>query len=396
MKNLTLRYTFTQFAFWAASTGAASFATTYLLKYGISSSTVGIMLAAAGLLSCLVQPILAGIADRSRRFLILKMLIGLSTLCVLCFCTQLLPNLPVILSGFFYMVGVWSSDAMLPLTNALYVSYNQRGYTVNYGAARGVGSAASALSSLVMGYVIAKLGNTWMVLLLVGFRLLCILILLSYPKIQKPEAVVNRTEKSRSIWAFFSSYRWYCASLVGVLFLGMFHAMTENYLIAIMGRFGGDSSHVGTALFISSMVGAPVIFCFQKVRKIFSDTLLLKIAACSFLLKAVLFFFARSILTIYLLQLLQMTSYAFLAPTQVYYAQAKVRQTDMVKGQAFSTAAYALGCSMGNFAGGQLLGLGVQAILMAGIGMTLAGTVILFATVTKSDLQSEAVCDRAL
>lgn len=73
-----------------------------------------------------------------------------------------------------------------------------------------------------------------------------------------------------------------------------------------------------------------------------------------------------------------------------------IRQTDMVKGQAFSTAAYALGCSMGNFAGGQLLGLGVQAILIAGIGMTLAGTVILFATVTKSDLQSEAVCDRAL
>ena len=396
MNHLTLRYSLTQFAFWAASTGAASFATTYLLKYGIPSSAVGTMLAAAGLLSCLVQPILAGIADRSRRFLILKMLIGLSTLCVLCFCAQLLPNLPVLLSGLFYMVGVWSSDAMIPLTNALYVSYNQRGYTVNYGAARGIGSAASALSSLVMGYVIAKLGNTWMILLLVGFRLLCILILLSYPKIQKPEAEVSRTEKSRSIWAFFSSYRWYCASLVGVLFLGMFHAMTENYLIAIMGRFGGDSSHVGTALFISSMVGAPVIFGFQKVRKFFSDTLLLKMAACSFLMKAVLFFFARSILTIYLLQLLQMTSYAFLAPTQVYYAQAKVRQADMVKGQAFSTAAYALGCSMGNFAGGQLLGLGVQAILIAGIGMTLAGTVILFATVTKSDLQSEAVCDRAL
>ena len=87
MNNLTLRYCLTQFAFWAASTGAASFATTYLLKYGISSSAVGTMLAAAGLLSCLVQPILAGIADRSRRFLILKMLIGLSTLCVLCFCT---------------------------------------------------------------------------------------------------------------------------------------------------------------------------------------------------------------------------------------------------------------------------------------------------------------------
>ena len=57
----------------------------------------------------------------------------------------------------------------------------------------------------------------------------------------------------------------------------------------------------------------------------------------------------------------------------------------MVKGQAFSTAAYALGCSAGNFAGGQLLGFGVGAILIAGIIMTLIGTILLFTTVTKSD-----------
>lgn len=282
---------------------------------------------------------------------------------------------------------------MIPLTNALYVSYNQMGYTVNYGAARGIGSAASAISSLVLGYVIAKIGSTWMVLILIGFRLLCIFILLGYPKIDKPEMVVSRAEKSCSIRAFFFSYRWYCTSLVGVLFLGMYHAMTENYMIAIMEQFGGDSSHVGTALSISSMVGAPVIFCFQKVRRVFSDTQLLRIAACSFFLKAVLFYFARSIMAIYLLQLLQITSYAFLAPTQVYYAQVKVRQTDMVKGQAFSTAAYALGCSIGNFTGGQLLGLGVQTILLAGIGMALAGTVVLFTTVTKSDLKCEALYD---
>ena len=388
MKNLTLRYSLTQFTFWAATTGAASFATTYLLKCGISSGVVGAMLAAAGFLSCLSQPILAGIADRSQRFLILRMLIGMSVLCVLCFCVQLFPHIPVIASGLCYMVGVWSSDAMIPLTNALYVSYNQMSYTVNYGVARGIGSAASALSSLVLGYVIAKMGSTWMVLLLIGFRLLCIFILLGYPIIEKLETVVSRAEKSCSIQAFFFSYRWYCASLAGVLFLGMYHAMTENYMIAIMERFGGDSSHVGTALFISSMVGAPVIFCFQKIRNVFSDTHLLRIAACSFLLKAVLFYFAKSIMAIYLLQLLQITSYAFLAPTQVYYAQAKVRQTDMVKGQAFSTAAYALGCSIGNFTGGQLLGLGVRAILLAGVGMALAGTVILFATVTKSDLNS--------
>lgn len=391
MKNLTLRYSLTQFTFWAASTGAASFAAAYLLKRGIPAGGVGTMLAAAGILSCFTQPILAGIADKSRRFLILKMLIGMSALCVLCFCVQLLPDIPPIVSGLFFAAGVWLSDAMIPLTNALYVSCCQAGCAVNYGVARGVGSAASALSSLALGYVLAQLGSAWMVLFLIGFRLLCIFILLGYPKIEKPEPAAGRGAKSCSVRTFLFRYRWYCASLAGVLFLGMYHAMTENYMIAVMERFGGDSGHVGAALFISSMVGAPVIFCFQKIRKIFSDTLLLRIAACSFLLKAVLFYFAGSITEIYLLQLLQISSYAFLAPTQVYYAQAKVRREDMVKGQAFGTAAYALGCSIGNFTGGQLLGLGVRAVLLAGIGMALAGTVILFATVTKSDLKGEAL-----
>lgn len=55
------------------------------------------------------------------------------------------------------------------------------------------------------------------------------------------------------------------------------------------------------------------------------------------------------------------------------------------KGQAFITAAYALGCSAGNFTGGQLLTFGVRAILIAGIIMALVGTVIIFSTVNKSD-----------
>ena len=44
--------------------------------------------------------------------------------------------------------------------------------------------------------------------------------------------------------------------LLGILLLGMFHAMTENYLIAIFERLGGGSSNVGVALFIPTVVEA--------------------------------------------------------------------------------------------------------------------------------------------
>lgn len=385
MKNLTLRYSATQFTYWAASSGAASFATTYLLTKGIPSGTVGIVLASAGLLSCLTQPFLASIVDNAKRFVLIKMLFIMSVLCCVCFSVQLIPQFPLFLAGVFYMISIWCSDAMVPLLNALSVAYQQAGFSIDYGVSRGIGSAATAISSLVLGFVIAKFGATWMILFLLGFRMVCMVVIVGYPKIQKETSVSEDMKESCSIPYFFSVYRWYCVSLLGILFLGMYHAMTENYLIAIMTALGGNSSHVGTALFISAMVGAPVIFCFSQIRKRISDTSLLKIAAVSFLLKAVLFYFAKDINTIYLLQLLQITSYAFLAPTQVYYANAKVRSCDMVKSQAFITAAYALGCSAGNFTGGQLLTFGVKAILIAGIIMALIGTVIIFSTVNKSD-----------
>lgn len=384
MKNLTVRYSFTQFTFWAASSGAASFAAAYLLERGVSSSYIGLLLAAAGLLSCLTQPILADAVDRSNQFLIIRVLISMSVICAICFGIQLFPALPTPIAGICYVAGIWSSDVIVPLLNALCVSYAQAGFSVDYGAARGIGSAASAISSLILGHVIARVGNVWMLLLLIFFRFLCILSLLGYPQIQKSMSTRETSDDSCSIRDFLLRYRWYCVSLIGILFLGMYHAMTENYMIAIIERLGGDSRHVGTALFISAMTGAPVIFCIQRVRKVFADTTLLKIAACSFLLKSILFCFAGSIEAIYFIQLLQATSYAFLAPTQVYYAQAKVRQADMVKGQAFITAAYALGCAGGNLIGGQLLNLGVEAVLTAGVGMTIFGTLILFLTVKKN------------
>ena len=389
--NLTIRYTLTQFTFWAASTGAASFATTYLLGCGVPTKIIGALLAAAGFLSCLTQPILAGIADKAKRFIVLKMMIRMSLLCVLCYSVQLIPDVPVVITGLFYMVGVWSSDAMIPFTNALCISYTQAGFSINYGAARGFGAAASAVSSLVLGFVIAQLGSTWMILLLVLFRLLSILVLLGYPQIDKTATSDDIDDCSCAIPEFFSRYRWYCVSLLGIAFLGMFLAMMENYLIAIMESLGGNSSHVGIALFISSMVAAPALFCFNKIREKIKDAHLLKIAALSFLIRAVCLYFARDIHTIYLLQLLHITSYGFMHPTQVYYANAKVSPADMVKGQAFITAAYALGCSVGNFTGGQLLGLSVDAILIAGIMMTLIGTIIIFTTVAKKDCLNEVM-----
>lgn len=378
MKKLTLRYSLSQFTYWAASTGATSFATAYMLGHGLPSALVGTLLAVSGLLSCISQPMIAAAMDKNKSFALPQVMLLISLLCGGCYCLLMLNTLPLRAVGLLYMLGIWSSDAMHPMLNALSVAYNSAGCRISYGPARALGSAASAISTLTLGYILADLGSGWMLAFIIFFRAMSIVVLLGYPRIEKAGVSSATGVSNCTAMEFLLRYKRFCITLLGVLFCGMFHAMTENYMIAIMGRLGGDSSHVGTALFIGSMCAAPAIFVFDRIRRYYRDSTLLKIGGLSFFAKAMLLYFAGSINTIYVLQLIQITSYVFLVPTLVYYAGAKVSEADMIKGQAFATAAYSLGCAAGNFAGGQLLGHGVESMLIAGIVMAGFGAVIVF------------------
>jgi PPP family 3-phenylpropionic acid transporter len=333
-----------------------------------------------------VQPILADRADRSGAQMINRYIVGLTVLCGACFTViQLLP-LPQWLFGLLYLMGVFTFDAMMPLLNSVCVAYNQQSYKINYGVGRGIGSFAYSLAALAIGKVIAGMGADWMIWIVLVLLAANVAVTLGYPRLDAQELREKQISECCSIPVFFKRYKWYCISLLGVMLLAMFHAMTENYLIKIMGRLGGDSGSVGVALFIATAIEMPVILWFDTVRKHIPDNRLLKLAGLSFLLKAVLFLIAPSVTSIYLIQLLQATSYSFLSPTQLYYANAKVQQADMVKGQAFITASYTLGCAIGNFTGGQLLAhFNVVTLLIAGIVMAAAGTLVLFLTVDRKD-----------
>jgi PPP family 3-phenylpropionic acid transporter len=209
---------------------------------------------------------------------------------------------------------------------------------------------------------------------------------LSYPSLVTTAGEEKKKNDCCSIPVFFRRYKWYCVSLLGVLLLGMFHAMTENYLIEIVTPLGGDSGTVGVALFVATAIEAVVLVYLDRIRSRISDNWLLKIAGLSFVLKSVLFLVAGNVMTIYIIQLLQATSYTFLSPIQMYYANNKIGAADMVKGQAFITASYTLGCAAGNFTGGQLLSaFGVRTLLLAGVAMAVAGTLVFFLTVEKKD-----------
>lgn len=385
-KSLTFQYTFHQMAYWATAAGVVSFATAFLLQQGFAASTVGILLASGNLLSCAFQPVLASWADRTGGNILKWMTLALTLISAACFASiQLLP-LPETMFGLLYLMGIFAFDTMNPLMNALNVSYMTNGYTINYGLSRGLGSLAYAFAALGIGKVMAGFGAQWMIWISLALLSINAAMTLSYPSLVTTVREKKESRDCCSVPVFFRRYKWYCVSLLGVMLLGMFHAMTENYLIEIVTPLGGDSGTVGVALFVATAIEAVFLVYLDKIRSRISDNWLLKIAGLSFVLKSVLFLAAGNVMTIYAIQLLQATSYTFLSPIQMYYANNKIRAADMVKGQAFITASYTLGCAAGNFAGGQLLSaFDVRTMLIAGIAMAVAGTAVFFLTVEKQD-----------
>lgn len=386
-KTLTFRYTLHQMAYWATAAGIVSFATAFLLGKGFAPSLVGTLLASGNLLSCIFQPILADRADRIGGNVIKWLTVGLTALCGACFLVIGIVPLGNGVMGFLYLTGVFFFDSMNPLMNAISVSYMHQGYRVNYGLGRGLGSLAYAFSALAIGEVMARMGGEWMIWISLGLLTANLAIAATYPDVRLSAIGKQEQQESCSALQFFGRYKWYCASLLGVMLLGMFHAMTENYLIEIVAPLGGDSGSVGVALFIATAIETVVIVRLDWIRSKLPDTWLLKIAGISFVLKSVLFLLAGNVMTIYAIQLLQATSYSLLSPTQMYYANARIRMADMVKGQAFITASYTLGCAAGNFTGGQLLSFfGIRTLLLAGVAIAAAGTAVFFLTVDKKDI----------
>ena len=385
-KSLTFRYTLQQCAYFAAAAGILSFASAFLLEKGFKASHIGILLASGNLLAVVSQPFLADRADRVGGNILKWFMAALTAVSGCCFASLLFLPLSGWGYGLVYLLGVFSLDAMSPMLNAISVSYNRSGCRINYGVGRGIGSFAYAVAALFIGKIMAKLGADSMLWIAVALLAAHLIVILGYPGLKESAVQQKQRQDCCSVPVFFRRYKWYCLSLLGIMLLGMFHAMTENYLIEVVSPLGGDSGTVGVALFVATAIEMVVIVNLDWLRRRISDVWLMKIAGLSFLLKSLLFLAAKNVTAIYAIQLLQATSYSFLSPTQLYYAEAKVAPGDMVKGQAFIAASYTLGCAMGNFTGGQLLdAFNVRVLLLAGVAMAAAGTAVFFLTLDRKD-----------
>lgn len=392
LKNLNLKYALANAGFMLLVAGSVGFAYNYLSQSGFEAGTIGTVMSIVSLVGVFLGPAVGDLVDRSDKITQKMLITGSMIVCgVMAILLLLVPSgsfliLPIVIVSFM------SATVGMPLLNGMAFIYEKAGGIINYGLCRGIGSAAYAVGSNVVGRLWALLGRNTLPIWMIGGAALTIVAINLMP--DAPKALAPKKEDAKkavaakaagdetiSVLQFFSKYpstTLVCLSLVLLYFC---HNLFGTYLGAVLGEFvpAADVERVqGNALFIQAMVELPTMFGFALIMKKLSINQIMALSAIFYSIKHVVLLMSNNVPMFYAGMVLQMLSYAAITPAVVYFANQQVQEQDRNKSQAVFMTANSVGGLLASFVGGWMFQLlSVRSGLLVGAAASIVGTVLM-------------------
>ena len=218
---------------------------------------------------------------------------------------------------------------------------------------------------LVLGVVVERYAPTAVLPVFAGEMLLLLLLTWRFRASPTAEAAAG-SSPVLSVGQVLRRYPAYTWLLVGCAPLMACHSATCTYMIHIVGKVGGSESMMGSALAVAAFLELPAMGLFSRVRRKVPLAWLLIFCAVFFVIRAGLFWAARSVPVLYLAAALDFFEYGIFIPATVYYVAEHIDPANQVKGQSLmGMATTGVGSAFGNFVSGQLLDrAGVNGMLL--------------------------------
>ena len=385
MKNLklwTLRYTLINVLYFVAFCTIHAYAAVFLLDKGFNNTQVGLALALSNILSVIGQPLVAGIIDKGK-FLTNRLTVMFSSLFLLLGSIFLIfvntEKVPI----FVVFVLMYTIQFVyMPMMIAMNFEYAKAGCNINFGLARGLGSAGFAVTSFFLGKAVENFGTN--VILYVTIVAMAIMVLHVFffkkPKTEETSEVseiIKEKKGSGGFISFIKKYPFFIVFLIGTACCFFAHNMINDFMIQIIRSLGGNETQLGYATFLQAILELPVMALIGYVLKKISERHMLVFSAVSFFIKTAILIFATSMIGMYVSQSFQMFAYAVFIPVAAYFADNVMMENDKVKGQAFINSAITLGGVFSNLICGKLLdAFGVKTMILTGVAVCLVGVVI--------------------
>jgi len=391
--SLDAKYSAIQMLYFGSFCALMGYASVYLLDHGFSNSVIGVFLAVISVIAVFTQPAVASYADKNPKIELRKIIV------VILIMTVVLSGWIYFLEGksnllLFLFVGIATCMMTIqPLLNSLAFVFEKYGIEVNYGLARGLGSAAYAIVSFVVGYLVEDFGTGLLPLIYLVLNFLLIVVVYTYviPQNEQRKSVQELEEKEvtqqLSFMDFCKKYKRFMIFVLGVVAVFFTHTIINNFFIQILKPIGGTESQMGIAVFLAAIVELPAMALFNKMRENVNCAMLIKISVVLFAVKHVLTCIATNVTMIYIAQILQVGAYAIIIPASVYYVNQMIAKSDAIKGQSMVTAAITASGIIANIIGGVLLDVvGVKTVLFIGIFVSLLGAAIVIFSVENKEM----------
>lgn len=370
-------YSLMHVLFWCAYGIVWSYTAVYLENYGYNSAVVGLVTGVGAVISVLMQPILAWMVKKWKGLSTAKNIVFLKLTAVIISLVLWVEPSGKWTIAVLVMVLAAIEAAIPSMLSTIAMEYVNAGHQLNYGAARGAGSIAYALFSLLLGYLVKQMPMKWLALLYGGISILVLGLCLLFQKLaghrqESLEIAVDEKQHQAGLMRKYPFLLWF---LFGTVLFFMGHNMVNVFLVNIIERAGGYSENLGLALAIAAAMELPIMACFNRLVKRVDVGKLLVFSGICFVFKCVLTWLSGNMMIIYLAQFIQFGAFGLYTPASVHFINVSMNREDSGIGQALLGAfSLGLGGAVGNVIGGFVIEhYGVTEMLVVTILISVVG-----------------------
>lgn len=386
MNKTNFKYIIMQCLFWLSYCGLYAFANSYLTERGFAPSYIGNILAISSLFSVFAQPFIAKLIENYKSITVRNSLMfSMFIIALSSFLISILTN--KIMITIIYTILITSLLNAQTYMYTFIFEYINKGYDINFGLARGLGSISFALTSYFLGLIGSKIGFSFMPILAGIISIIVMLSIYTFDKLEDDRVIKVDEKINKSIYYFFKKYRNFCYILIGLALVLMTHTLINNFALNILINMGKGSSEMGIGFMIAAGVELPVMYSMVYLNKKMGYIKLFRIFVITFIVKVIITLIAyisSNIYIFYLAQLTQITGYALYLPTTIYYANDVMEPEDRVKGQAYVGVSAMIGAIIGSITGGYIIEkYSVLFMLYYAIIIGIIGVIIVFINLKK-------------
>lgn len=388
-KVYNIEYSTLQGLYWMAFGVIISFAAVFLKARGYTNTELGTIMAVGNICALILQPLVADLADRSKKVSILGIIAAVALIMSAAMLTNLLVSGRSAVVAVAYAIYYCGIFLIQPLVTSVSTYIENLGIRINFGIARGIGSLGYAVLVSALGVVVEHMGSDILpaaaLAVILVFVLILALISRSCGRLGRSSAVEK--SESRSAAEFLKSDKRFAVLIVGLTLMYFSHAVINNFLINIVEFRGGNSADMGMLNGYTALLELPAMFGFSLLLRRWRCSSLFKFSIAMYALKAFAVYFAPNIPLLYAAQAFQCISFGLYITASMRYVVETVPPADQVKGQAFVACIITLASIFASLLGGLMYDtLGVSTTLLIAAVVTTVGAAVAVPAVRKTEV----------